>query len=276
MRSTGSYRSDQIANETILGFFLSQYLPEQVRLDDELERLRIDCIADLVREKASIRGLYNEVLAKSVDLSNEPCCTPRDLLSFLQESQGVQGLTLPDVELTFSYYLHQEHYGNGQRLAFSQLLDLLLRPISADFSGYLTAFAEHPSSRYLPMSGTSKATLARFLTGLILNTLKNREVRRTYHVLAKGKGTSVLRMILPKTQQKVDLSLNTSSNSINERAKSSVLDFETFLAFLRTRGAVCGLSPRDVEYLRKRFTRNNTEQEMITVEEFADNVTRWL
>lgn len=228
-----------------------------------------------MREKASIRGLYNEVLAKSVDLSNEPCCTPKDLLSFLQDSQGVPGLTLGDVELTFSYYLHQEHYGNGQRLAFSQLLDLLLRPISADFSGYLTAFAEHPSSRYLPMSGTSKATLARFLTGLILNTLKNREVRRTYQVLAKGKGTSVLRMIMPRTQDG-DLSLNMSSNSINEKATSSKLDFETFLEFVRTRGAVCGLSPRDVEYLRKRFTRNNTEQEMITVEEFADNVTRWL
>jgi hypothetical protein len=120
--------------------------------------LRIDCIADLVREKASIRGLYNEVLAKSVDLSNEPCCTPRDLLSFL---------------------------------------------------------------------------------------LKNREVRRTYQVLAKGKGTSVLRMILPKTTQDGDLSLNMSSNSINEKATSSKLDFETFLEFVRTRGAVCGLSPRD-------------------------------
>jgi len=226
MRSTGSFRSDQIANETILGFFLSQYLPEQVRLDDELERLRIDCIAYLVREKASIRGLYNEVLAKSLDLSNEPCCTPRDLLSFLQESQGVKGLTLDDVELTFSFYLHLEHYGNGKRLAFFQLLDLFLRPISADFSGYLTAFAEHPSSRYLPMSDTSKTTLARFLTGLILNTLKNREVRRTYHVLTKGKGTSVLRMILPKRQDG-DLSLNMSTNSINDRAQttSSLVDF---------------------------------------------------
>jgi hypothetical protein len=188
--------------------------------------LRIDCIADLVREKASIRGLYNEVLAKSLDLSNEPCCTPRDLFSFLQDSQGVKGLTLDDVELTFSYYLHLEHYGNGQRLAFSQLLDLFLRPISADFSGYLTAFAEYPSSRYLPMSDTSKSTLARFLTGLILNTLKNREVRRTYHVLTKGKGTSVLRMILPKRQDG-DLSLTMSSNSINERAQttSSLVDF---------------------------------------------------
>jgi hypothetical protein len=275
MRSTGSYRSDQIANETILGFFLSQYLPEQVRLDDELERLRIECIADLVREKASIRGLYNEVLAKSLDLSNEPCCTPTDLLTFLHATQGVPGLTLPDVELTFSYYLHREPYGNGQRLSFSQLLELLLRPISADFSGYLTAFAEHPSSRYLPMSATSKATLARFLTGLIVNTMKNREVRRTYQVLCKGKGTSVLRMIMPERQDG-DQSLNISSSKSFERAAPSRVGFETFLTFLRTRGAVCGLSPRDVEYLRKRFTRNNTEQEMITVEEFADNVTRWL
>ena len=83
MRSTSTFQSTQIANETILGFFLSQYLQEQLKLDDELERLRIDCIADLAREKASIRGLYNEVLAQSVDLSNEPCCTPQDLHNFL-------------------------------------------------------------------------------------------------------------------------------------------------------------------------------------------------
>lgn len=96
-------------------------------------------------------------------------------------------------------------------------------------------------------------------------------------MLTKGKGTSVLRMILPKRQDG-DLSLNISSNSFNDRAKitSSQVDFETFLGFLRTRGAVCGLCPRDVEYLRKRFTRNNTEHEIIAVEEFADNVTRWL
>ena len=112
MRSTGTYKSDQIANQTILGFFLSQYMPEQLKLDDELERLRIDCIADLVREKASIRGLYNEVLAKSADLSGEPCCTPQDLLTFLN-SQGIRGVVLSDVEFTFNYYLYREDYGNG-------------------------------------------------------------------------------------------------------------------------------------------------------------------
>jgi hypothetical protein len=76
------------------------------------------------------------------------------------------------------------------------------------------------------MSDTSKTTLARFLTGLILNTLKNREVRRIYHVLTKGKGTSVLRMILPKSQYG-DLSLNMSTNSIYDRAQttSSLVDF---------------------------------------------------
>ncbi len=63
---------------------MSQYLPKQLKLDDELKRLRIDCIADLVREKASIRGLYNEVLAMSVDLSNEPCSTQQDLYNFLK------------------------------------------------------------------------------------------------------------------------------------------------------------------------------------------------
>jgi hypothetical protein len=54
------------------------------------------------------------------------------------------------------------------------------------------------------------------------------------------------------------------------------LDFDTFLGFLRTRGAVCGLYPKEVEYLKKRFSRNNAEHEVITVDEFADNVTRWL
>ena len=76
----------------------------------------------------------------------------------------------------------------------------MMRPLNIDFSGYLSTFADYPSSQFLPMSDTSKATLARFFNDLILNTLKNREIWRTYHVLTKGKGTSVLRMILPRTQ----------------------------------------------------------------------------
>jgi hypothetical protein len=87
-------------------------LPEQLKLDEELERLRINCISDLVREKSSIRGLYNEVLAKSKDISNESCCTPQDLEIFLN-TQGVSGLQLEDVEFMFKYYLHREDYGNG-------------------------------------------------------------------------------------------------------------------------------------------------------------------
>ena len=127
------------------------------------------------------------------------------------------------------------------------------------------------------MSHTSKATLASFFNALLLNTLKNREIRRTYHTLTKGKGTSVLRMILPRTQS-CDQTLNLSVSSINDRSfiHGTPLDFDTFLGFLRTRGAVCGLYPKEVEYLKKRFSRNNAEQEVITVDEFADNVTRWL
>jgi hypothetical protein len=168
-------------------------------------------------------------------------------------------------------------------MSFSQLIDNLMKPLNVDFRGYLTEFAEYPSSKYLPMSETSKATLSRFLHDLILNTLKNREIRRTYHVLTKGKGTSVLKMILPR-KQSADQTLNLSSSSIINRTFLSYnghgeplpLDFNTFLGFLRTRGAVCGLYPKEVEYLRMRFSRNNTEQDIITVDEFAEDITRWL
>ncbi len=133
------------------------------------------------------------------------------------------------------------------------------------------------------MSETSKSTICRFFHEIILNTLKNREIRRTYNVLTKGKGTEVLRMILPR-KQSVDQTLNLSSSTLNNRSFLSnygngeplPLDFDTFLAFLRTRGAVCGLQHKDVEYLRKRYSRNNANQDIISVEEFAENVTRWL
>ncbi len=65
LKITSKFKTGEITNESILGFFLFQYLPEQIKLDDELESLRIECIATLAREKSSIRGLFNEVLALS-------------------------------------------------------------------------------------------------------------------------------------------------------------------------------------------------------------------
>lgn len=39
--------------------FTQTYIPEQIFLDEELESLRIDLIADLAREKASLMALVN-------------------------------------------------------------------------------------------------------------------------------------------------------------------------------------------------------------------------
>lgn len=94
-------------------------------------------------------------------------------------------------------------------MSFTQLIELMMRPLNQDFSDYLSAYAEAPSSKHLPMSDSSKATLARLFNNLILNALKNREIRRTYNMLTKGKGLTVLRLIMPR-KGSCDQTLNLS------------------------------------------------------------------
>lgn len=56
-KCTGDFKTHHITNEAVLGVFLQTYLPEQLLLDDELERLRITLIADLAHEKSSLKAL---------------------------------------------------------------------------------------------------------------------------------------------------------------------------------------------------------------------------
>ena len=73
-----------MTSEAIIGFFFQTYVPEQILLDDELERLRIECIANLCKEKASILGLYQQCLGLTVNHEAEFVCTPIDIFNFLK------------------------------------------------------------------------------------------------------------------------------------------------------------------------------------------------
>jgi hypothetical protein len=53
-------------------------------LDDELESLRIKAIATLAKEKASIKGLFQECLALSVNSYSELVCKPVNIFDFLK------------------------------------------------------------------------------------------------------------------------------------------------------------------------------------------------
>jgi hypothetical protein len=63
----------------VLGVFLQTYLPEQLMLDDELERLRITLISNLAHEKSSLRALVEQCLKPDYEGS----VLPKDILAFL-------------------------------------------------------------------------------------------------------------------------------------------------------------------------------------------------
>jgi hypothetical protein len=65
--ATGNFTTSYMTTEKILGFFYQVYLPEQLLLDDELERIRIECISALTSLKANLKALYYECLAHSVN-----------------------------------------------------------------------------------------------------------------------------------------------------------------------------------------------------------------
>ena len=55
---TAEYKTDYIRPQSVLAAFTQVYIPEQLLLDDELERLRIDCISSLASEKVSLMALF--------------------------------------------------------------------------------------------------------------------------------------------------------------------------------------------------------------------------
>ena len=85
---------------------------------------------------------------------------------------------------------------NRSPLTLESLANKLLRPLSLDFSEMLSEnIATYTSSVHIPTSNSAKAGLARFILEITLNTMRNRDIRRTYNLLTKGLGSQVRRFM---------------------------------------------------------------------------------
>ena len=84
MSETSEFKTFSISRHAVLSFFLDTYIPEQLRLDDELERSRIECIADLAREKDPLIAVYREMIPSKEDT----LLTPRDVFVFASQEIG--------------------------------------------------------------------------------------------------------------------------------------------------------------------------------------------
>lgn len=153
-----------------------------------------------------------------------------------------------------------------------------MRPLSQDFSSLLATFAEYPSSQYLKMSRSSKEALGTFFLSLILNCLRNREIRRTYNLLTKGQGAQVLRLLSPDLHQvNPNQTLNPEVDVSTDSAKVNTLDFETFMTQVKAKsGSLRDLEHKEIEYLRKRFARGNAREEVVSCAELEETLQRWL
>jgi hypothetical protein len=65
----------------MFGSFIHVYIPEQLRVDDEIERARIELISVLAAEKTSLRTLFNYLLSDKVE---DSLLTPQDIYAFIR------------------------------------------------------------------------------------------------------------------------------------------------------------------------------------------------
>ncbi len=100
-------------------------------LDDELERLKISCIAGLSREKASIKGLFRECLSHTVNLNSQIVCKPADIFKFLKSypmGLSSQTVSLDDIELMYTYFLEEDPNCSTREVVFEHFIEKFLRP----------------------------------------------------------------------------------------------------------------------------------------------------
>ncbi|CDW84542.1 UNKNOWN [Stylonychia lemnae] len=224
LAKTLTFKTDYISSEKIVKNFIT-YVQEQIILDDQLEDLRIKLTND---RDFYPQQVYKTYLNQDSSLND---IEPNELLEFVQD---------PSINIDEVIQALDFHQISGSKLNLDTFR-LLIRPSNKDFALlYDKRCQEEIENEAAILDKTryksdTKEKLMSFFRGLVINTMKNIEIRKTYSQQSKGKGVDIFRFI---------------TQNMHRDAPHSML-----VEFLKNRGVT--LNRKESLYLRERFCQDH-------------------
>eukprot|EP00347_Sterkiella_histriomuscorum_P024093 403332333 len=224
MMKTMSYKTDYISEEKILKNFVN-FIKEQILLDDDFEDIKIRLVND--------RDFYPQMAFKNYLGQNlEDTVSASQILDFVND----QSINIDEVYQT----LENLTKSNISALNYPDFLKLIT-PLNQDFAKLFDERVQKELNPEFRIHQTSlrsniQQKMQNFFRNLVVNQLKNLEIRRTYDRECKQQGLKVLRYI--------------SQEGTTQDPK-----FVEFISYLRSKNVE--INQKQLAYLRERYEGPN-------------------